>query len=141
MTMAAAFALGAEGVQMGTQIVATKNPGATIETAIVNAAETDTIFLNEQFSRRYEHCEPVALSDFRRPTTTSSVSLGTQSLYFGGDMEAAIALSGPVAGRIDEVRSVSDIIASTINEFTATVATLLRNHSPRYCVHDEARMR
>jgi len=47
-----------------------------------------------------------------------------KDLYFGGDMEAAIALSGQVAGRIDEVRSVSDIIASTINEFTATVARL-----------------
>jgi enoyl-[acyl-carrier protein] reductase II len=47
-----------------------------------------------------------------------------KDLYFGGDMEAAIALSGQVAGRIDEVRSVSDIIASTIDEFKATVARL-----------------
>jgi enoyl-[acyl-carrier protein] reductase II len=39
-------------------------------------------------------------------------------------MEAAIALSGQVAGRIDEVRSVSDIIASTVDEFKATVARL-----------------
>jgi enoyl-[acyl-carrier protein] reductase II len=31
-------------------------------------------------------------------------------LYFGGDMEAAVALGGQVAGRIDEVRPVADII-------------------------------
>ena len=52
MTMAAAFALGAEGVQMGTQMVAAKESPVhdNWKQAIVNAAETDTIFLNEQFS-------------------------------------------------------------------------------------------
>ena len=32
-------------------------------------------------------------------------------LYFGGDMEASIALTGQVAGRIDSVRPVAEIIA------------------------------
>ncbi|MEM7288646.1 MAG: nitronate monooxygenase, partial [Actinomycetota bacterium] len=45
-------------------------------------------------------------------------------LYFGGDMNAAIALSGQVAGRIDEVRSVGDVIADTVAGFTETVARL-----------------
>ena len=39
-------------------------------------------------------------------------------------MEAAIALSGQVAGRIDSVRSVADIIADTVREFAETVARL-----------------
>ena len=47
-----------------------------------------------------------------------------QALYFGGDMEAAIALSGQVAGRIDEVRPVADIIADTVREFGETVTRL-----------------
>jgi enoyl-[acyl-carrier protein] reductase II len=47
-----------------------------------------------------------------------------QALYFGGDMNAAIALSGQVAGRIDEVRPVADIIADTVREFAATVERL-----------------
>ena len=47
-----------------------------------------------------------------------------QALYFGGDMDAAIALSGQVAGRIEAVRPVADIIADTIAEFAATVARL-----------------
>ncbi len=38
-------------------------------------------------------------------------------LYFGGDMEASIALSGQVAGRIDEVKPVAQVIAETIAEF------------------------
>ena len=39
-------------------------------------------------------------------------------------MEAAIALTGQVAGRIDQVRPVADIIADTVNEFASTVAKL-----------------
>ncbi len=39
-------------------------------------------------------------------------------------MEAAIALSGQVAGRIDAVRPVADIIADTVSEFAAVVASL-----------------
>ena len=34
-------------------------------------------------------------------------------LYFGGDLEAALALSGQVAGRIDAVRPVADVIRET----------------------------
>jgi enoyl-[acyl-carrier protein] reductase II len=46
------------------------------------------------------------------------------ALYFGGDMNAAIALSGQVAGRIDAIRPVADIIADTVREFGETVARL-----------------
>ena len=46
------------------------------------------------------------------------------ALYFGGDMEAAIALSGQVAGRIDAVRPVAEIIADTVREFDETVTRL-----------------
>ena len=45
-------------------------------------------------------------------------------LYFGGDMEASLALSGQVAGRIDEVRPVAEIIDDTIDEFRHIVGDL-----------------
>jgi enoyl-[acyl-carrier protein] reductase II len=38
-------------------------------------------------------------------------------LYFGGDMEASIALSGQVAGRIERVRPVAEILRDTVREF------------------------
>ena len=38
-------------------------------------------------------------------------------LYFGGDMEASLALGGQVIGRIDEVKPVAQIIEETIREF------------------------
>lgn len=49
-----------------------------------------------------------------------------RDLYFGGDMEAAIALGGQVMGRIESVRSVQDIIWSTIDECRATIRGLHR---------------
>jgi len=47
-----------------------------------------------------------------------------QDLYFGGDMEAAIALGGQVMGRIDEVRPVADVISDCAEEFFAIVNDL-----------------
>jgi enoyl-[acyl-carrier protein] reductase II len=127
MTMAAAFALGAEGVQMGTRMVsAAESPVHTNwKDAIVAAAETDTLFLNGQHSP--------ALRALRTDKTEALVNVDhnvfgefgdAQGLYFGGDMEAAIALTGQVAGRIDSVRPVADIINDTVSEFAATVASL-----------------
>lgn len=127
MTMAAAFALGADGVQMGTQMVAAKESPVhdNWKMAIVQAAETDTVFLNEQFSP--------ALRALRTGRSEGLVGADhnvfgdfgdAQALYFGGDMEAAIALTGQVAGRIDQIRSVNEIISSTVSEFAATVSRL-----------------
>jgi len=126
-TMAAAFALGAEGVQMGTQMVACAESPVhdNWKQAILRAAETDTLFLNQRHSPalralRTERTEGLAVAehnvfgDFGDP----------RALYFGGDMEAAIALGGQVAGRIDEIRPVADIIAETVAGFAATVERL-----------------
>ena len=126
-TMAAAFALGAEGVQMGTQMVAAaESPVHTNwKQAIVDAAEVDTVFLNQRHSP--------ALRALRTERTSALVNAehnvfgdfgDPQALYFGGDMNAAIALSGQVAGRIDEVRPVADIIADTVAGFAAAAARL-----------------
>ncbi|HEY5662841.1 MAG TPA: nitronate monooxygenase [Ilumatobacter sp.] len=126
-TMAAAFALGAEGVQMGTRMVsAAESPvHDNWKQAIIDAKETDTLFLNERHSP--------ALRALRTERTTRLLDSpdnvfgefgNAKALYFGGDMEAAIALSGQVAGRIESVRAVADIIADTVTEFAATVARL-----------------
>lgn len=49
-------------------------------------------------------------------------------LYFGVDVEASIALSGQVAGRIDEIKPVAQVIAQTVAEFEAGVAALDRRY-------------
>jgi enoyl-[acyl-carrier protein] reductase II len=121
-TMAAAFALGAEAVQMGTRMVsAAESPvHQNWKDAIINAKETDTLFLNR-------HGPGPALRALRTDRTekldvTPSDNImgemrGVLDLYFGGDMEAAIALSGQVAGRIDTVKPAKQIIDEVMEEF------------------------
>jgi enoyl-[acyl-carrier protein] reductase II len=113
-TMAAAFALGAEGVQLGTAMVSSVespvHPGW--KRAILEAAETDTVFLNS-------HASP-GLRALRTPyserleadhTHNAMASFGSvPDVYFGGDLDAGIALGGQVAGRIVASRPVADII-------------------------------
>src|SRR5438477_4264437 len=126
-SMAAAFALGAEGVQMGSRMVsAAESPvHDNWKQAILAAAETDTVFLNRysrpglralrtQRSTALERQEHVGMDVFAR----------AKELYFGGDMEAAIALGGQVVGRIEAVKPVAHIIAETVAGFYATVARL-----------------
>ena len=128
-SMAAAFALGAEGVQMGTRMVAAAESPVheNWKSAIVNASETDTVFLN-RFSRpalralrterttRLEREESVSMAEFANVT----------DLYFGGDLEASIALGGQVMGRIDSVVGVREIIESTMKEFDEVIQRLSR---------------
>jgi enoyl-[acyl-carrier protein] reductase II len=121
-TVAAAFALGAEAVQMGTRMVsAAESPvHQNWKDAIINAKETDTLFLNR-------HGPGPALRALRTDRTekldvTPSENImgemrGVLDLYFGGDMEAAIALSGQVAGRIDTVKPSKKIIDEVMEEF------------------------
>ena len=45
-------------------------------------------------------------------------------LYFGGDMEASLALGGQVMGRIDEVKPVAQILRETMEEFYEVAARL-----------------
>ena len=127
--MAAAFALGAEAVQMGTRMVAAKESPVhdNWKNAIVNAAETDTVFLN-RFGRpglralrterttRLEHEDQVGMDQFAN----------TQDVYFGGDLEAGIALTGQIAGRITEVKPVEEILWGTVRQFRERVEALER---------------
>ena len=119
-SMAAAFALGAEGVQMGTRMVsAAESPvHDNWKNAIIAADETDTIFLNRRHgpglrALRTDHTEALEYAE-----GNVMGELGkAMDLYFGGDLNASIALTGQVAGRIDSVRPVADIIREASKEF------------------------
>lgn len=131
-TMAAAFALGAEGVQLGTRMVsAAESPvHENWKQAILDAAETDTVFLNRhgrpglralrtELSERLERQDQVDLS----------VMSKAMDLYFGGDMNAALALSGQVAGRIESIEPVATIIRDLVDGFHATIRSLAARHA------------
>ncbi|MBT6593600.1 MAG: nitronate monooxygenase, partial [Porticoccaceae bacterium] len=131
-SMAAAFALGAEGVQMGTRMLSCAESPVhnNWKDAIVNSRETDTVFLNQQGRP--------ALRALKTELTAGLEPLGKfnimehmanlQALYFGGDMEAAIPLQGQVGGRINSVLSAQEIIDETMTGFNAAINNLNRQY-------------
>lgn len=130
VSMAAAFALGAQGVQMGTRMVsAAESPvHDNWKQAILNGAETDTVFLNRHSKPGLRAIRTERTSALEKqehvPLTEMSRAL---ELYFGGDMEAAIALTGQVMGRIDAILPVQEIIYQTMIDFRSTISRLMSN--------------
>ncbi len=132
-SMAAAFALGAEGVQMGTRMVsAAESPvHENWKNAVLEAAETDTVFLNRFSSPGLRALRTQRSERLERATENVMGEFGTaMDLYFGGDMEASIALSGQVCGRIDEVKPVEKVIRETAEEFFEIVGELAARYGP-----------
>ena len=118
--MAAVFAAGAEGIQMGTRFVSSKESpvhdnfknkilDSTIQgTWILNKTSKPVIrALRTDFTKKIHEAGVMEMKDMSN----------IQDLYFGGDMNAAPALSGQSVGLIDEVKSVKDIIDQTVSEF------------------------
>lgn len=125
--MAAAFACGAEAVQMGTRFVsAAESPvHANYKAAIVAAKETGTYVLNKKATPciralKTERTREIHEAGLMPPDTFARIL----DLYFGGDMEAAVGLAGQASGLIDAVKPVRAIIEETVDEFFAIAGRL-----------------
>ena len=126
--MAAAFAVGAEGIQMGTRFVSSQESPVheNWKNAILNGTESDTYVLNKTGSP----CLRAIKTDYTKEiyekgSMDMSVFGGVQDLYFGGNLNAAPALTGQSMGLIDEIKSVETIINETVEEFNKTCENLL----------------
>ena len=124
---AAAFALGAEAIQMGTRFVASAESPvhAHYKGAIVEASTTGTWMLNT----RSTPCIRALKTPFTQTIHEAGLMgmdtfNGIQGVYFGGDMNAAPALAGQSAGLIHEVQTVQQIIDDTVAQFHAISARL-----------------
>ena len=118
--MAAAFALGAEAVQMGTRFVSSAESPVhdNYKSAIVDAPTTGTYVLNKKASPciralKTERTHKIYDDGLMPPDTFKNIL----DLYFGGDMEASVGLAGQTSGLIDEVKPVADIIETMVGEF------------------------
>ncbi len=111
-SMAAAMVLGADGVQLGTRMLASAESPVhdNFKQAVVDASEMDTLLVSSP-----------GMPTMRviRTTASEAAHLGrdpggglarVRDLYFNGEMDAALANTGQVAGRIGSVRLVADII-------------------------------
>ena len=121
-SMAAAFALGAEGVLMGTRILSSAESPVhqNWKDAITGADSTDTVFLNRSGPGPALRALKTERTTRLQKDGTENIFgefAGTQDVYFGGDLEAGIALTGQVAGRIKDVKPIAQIFDETMQEF------------------------
>ncbi len=118
--MAAAFACGAEGIQMGTRFVSCAESPVHInyKNAIIGAKETGTLVLNKKSTpciRALKSGRTLAI--YEEGVMSFEAMKGIRDLYFGGDMEAAPALAGQSAGLIDSIKTAQEIIDETVAGF------------------------
>lgn len=120
--MAAAFAAGAEAVQMGTRFVSSAESPVheNFKNAIFDAPTDGTYVLNKKSSPCYRTLKTERTAHFFEIGEFGPADFGNiVDLYFNGDMEASIALAGQSAGLIHEVKSAKAIIEDMVSEFHA----------------------
>ena len=125
--MAAVFAAGAEGIQMGTRFVSSLESPVhdNFKNKIVESGIDGTYILNKK-SKPVIRALKSNLTDQINDSGQMDMSalMNIKDLYFDGDMEAAPALSGQSIGLINEVKSVKQIVDDIINEFNNTCESL-----------------
>jgi len=127
-SMAAAFALGAEGVQMGTRMVATVESPVhqNMKQAVVDAEETDTMMINQHNGRPVRVLRTAATAPFELSNEGNPMALLplTLEMYQNGDLNSGLPQLGQVAGRIEAIQTAGDIIRETVAEFESTLGAL-----------------
>ena len=120
--MAAVFAAGAEGIQMGTRFVSSLESPVhdNFKNKIVESGIDGTYILNKK-SKPVIRALKSNLTDQINDSGQMDMSalMNIKDLYFGGDMEAAPALSGQSSGLIDEIKPVKQIIDEIVKEFNS----------------------
>ena len=114
-SMAAALVLGAEGVQMGTRLLASADSPVhpNLKQAVLRADETGTVLLPLDGKRmmRVIRTQAAEKLDGSGSFEEGGAALQrVQRLYFDGDMDASVANTGQVAGRIEDIPPAADII-------------------------------
>jgi enoyl-[acyl-carrier protein] reductase II len=125
--MAGAFALGAEGVAMGTRFVASRESPVheNYKAAIIAAAASGTITVpmaRGVMARvlRTELSERFAGGDRDPPPSRNPV----QDLYIAGKLDVAMGSAGESAGLVREIRPAAEIVETVVAEFWAEIDRL-----------------
>jgi enoyl-[acyl-carrier protein] reductase II len=129
VSMASAFVLGAEGVQMGTRMLASveANVHDGLKQAIIGASETDTVLVNRHNGKPMRVLRTDTTSELEFATEGDPMAdllMNTGITYMQGILENALPSVGQVAGRIDSLLPVSEIMRRTVEEFGETLGAL-----------------
>ena len=132
--VAAAFCLGASGVQMGTVFLATHECPISIEykNLIVEADDTSTTLTGMKFGAPVRGIKNELTKRYHKLEAQSSTLMELEELTLGslrkavydGDVENGSVMSGQIAGLVDEIRSVEQVIVDIWEEAKTTLANV-----------------
>ena len=125
--LAAAFMLGASGVQIGTRLIATKEAPfhKTYKQNLVEAEDTSTVILGRSIGRTRRvltnsYAEKIVEHEKTGMTLDQYMNWTTEDQHIKGaiegDMENGFINSGLVAGLIDDIPSVEELLKAMIEE-------------------------
>jgi enoyl-[acyl-carrier protein] reductase II len=120
---AAALVLGAEGVQMGTRMLASHEAAVhpNFKNAIVAANDDGTLLLNLPGNPTMRVLRTGMAARLATADPDAPVLGGITRLYFDGDMDASVANTGQVSSRITDLLPVSEIVRRTWCEIEAAL--------------------
>jgi enoyl-[acyl-carrier protein] reductase II len=112
---AAALVLGAEGVQMGTRMLASLEAAVhtNFKSAIVAADDAGTVLLDLPGNPTMRVLRTGLAARVFADGTDVSLLGGITDLYFEGDLEASVANTGQVSSRIVDLLPVAEIVKRT----------------------------
>jgi enoyl-[acyl-carrier protein] reductase II len=137
--MVAAFALGAEGVQLGTRFLASLESPAHphYKELILSASDRDTVITGRAFGPvrviKNKLAEDILRAEREGwPPEKVQEMIGhgrSMKASFEGDTDEGSFMSGQIAGMLTELKSVKDIIAELMEGYEAIAAGLLEGET------------
>ena len=120
---AAALVLGAEGIQMGTRMLASRESlvHANFKNAIVAANDSGTVLLDIPGNPTMRVLRTGLAARVAANDPQVALLGKVTDLYFDGDMEASVANTGQVSSRIADLLPVAEIVRRTWVEIEAAL--------------------
>ena len=136
--MAAAFALGAHAIQMGTRFVLSKECIAhpNYKDIVLKAKDRSTVVtgrslghparvIANKFTRTFLEMEAAGAS----PEELEKLGVGTlRKATHDGDVENGSVMIGQISGMLDDIKTVQEIIDDIVNGLPQAVAELQKNY-------------
>lgn len=137
-SLVAALALGADGVNMGTRFLATKEAGIheNVKQQIVNNTERDTVLINRTLrntarvarnaiSEQVAEIQRDASKTFDDVKELVAGTRGRANVLEGGDIDGGIWTVGQSQGLIHEIMSCKDLVASVVAQAESVIGDRL----------------
>jgi enoyl-[acyl-carrier protein] reductase II len=126
--LVAAFALGAEGVEVGTRFVCTlecRSPD-WYKQAILRSEDASTLVLGEDVMpiRVLKNKKALATANPEKAKEDEKMRSGGEAAYVDGDVDEAIMPAGQVAGMIKEIKRIGDVFPDMVEDAETLVSKL-----------------